>query len=133
MDLGLRERKKRETRQTIRQAALQLFGERGFEAVTVTEVAHAANVSQATVFNYFPTKEDLFYERMEDFEDELLAAVRTRRPGESVLSAFRDFVLDVSGVLAEDESTEQLATFARIVLESPALLQREEQIFARYT
>ena len=98
MDLGLRERKKRETRQTIRQAALQLFAERGFDAVTVTEVARVANVSQATVFNYFPTKEDLFYERMEDFEDELLAAVRTRRPGESVLSAFRDFVLDVSGV-----------------------------------
>src|SRR5947209_2382340 len=133
MDLGLRERQKRETRQTIRQAALQLFAERGFDAVTVTEVARVANVSQATVFNYFPTKEDLFYERMEDFEEELLAAVRTRRAGETVLTAFRDFVLNVSGVLAENESTEKLATFARIVLDSPALLQREQQIFARYT
>jgi AcrR family transcriptional regulator len=132
-ELGLRERKKQQMRETIRQTALRLFAERGFEAVTVTEVAREPNVSQATVFNYFPTKEDLFYQRMEVFEDGLLRAVRGRRPGQSVLAAFRDFVLTVSGVLAEDQATEQVATFARIVLESPALLEREQQIFSRYT
>lgn len=132
-ELGLRERKKQQTRQIIRDTALRLFAERGFEAVTVTEIAREANVSQATVFNYFPTKEDLFYQRMEVFEDELLRAVRERKPGETVLGAFRDFVLNVSGVLAENDSTEQLAMFARIVTESPALQERERQIFARYT
>jgi AcrR family transcriptional regulator len=130
---GLRERKKQQTREAIRQAALRLFAERGFEAVTVTEVAREANVSQATVFNYFPTKEDLFYQRMEVFEDELLRAVRERKPGQTVLAAFRNFVLTVSGILAEDQETEQVAMFARMVLESPALQERERQIFARYT
>ena len=132
-ELGLRERKKQQTRQTIRETALRLFGERGFEAVTVTQVAREANVSQATVFNYFPTKEDLFYERMEVFEEELLQAVRERKTGQTVLAAFRDFVLNASGVLAENDPTERLAMFARIVTESPALLERERQIFARYT
>jgi AcrR family transcriptional regulator len=130
---GLRERKKQQTRQTIRDTALRLFAERGFESVTVTEVAREANVSQATVFNYFPTKEDLFYQRMEVFEEGLLRAVRDRPAGRTVLEAFRDFVLNSSGVLAENDPTEQLAMFARIVIESPALRERERQIFARYT
>jgi AcrR family transcriptional regulator len=132
-ELGLRERKKQQTRETIRQVALRLFAERGFEAVPVVEVAREANVSPATVFNYFPTKEDLFYERMEIFEEELLRAVREREAGRPVLDAFRDFVLNASGVLAEDDPTERLAMFARIVLESPALQERESRIFARYT
>jgi AcrR family transcriptional regulator len=132
-ELGLRERKKQQTREAIRQVALRLFAERGFEAVPVTEVAREANVSPATVFNYFPTKEDLFYQRMEVFEEGLLQAVRNREVGETVFAAFRDFVLNASGVLSEDDPTERLAMFARIVLESPALLERESRIFARYT
>jgi AcrR family transcriptional regulator len=57
---GLRERKKRQTRQLIADTARRLFAERSFEDVTVAEVAGAADVAEATVFNYFPTKEDLF-------------------------------------------------------------------------
>jgi AcrR family transcriptional regulator len=132
-EVGLRERKKQQTREAIRQTALRLFAERGFEAVPVTEVAREANVSPGTVFNYFPTKEDLFYQRMEVFEEELLQAVREREAGQSVLTAFRDFVLNVSGVLAEGQGTEQVALFARIVTESPALQERERRIFDRYT
>jgi AcrR family transcriptional regulator len=131
--LGLRERKKQQTREAIRQTALRLFAERGFEAVTVTEVARQANVSPATVFNYFPTKEDLFYERMEVFEEELLEAVQNRHEGQSILAAFRDFVLSVSGVLAEQDPSERLAMFARIVVDSPALQERERRIFDRYS
>ena len=131
-ELGLRKRKKQQTRRAIRETALRLFGERGFDAVTVTDVAREADVSPATVFNYFPTKEDLFYERMEVFEEALLRAVRERKAGETVLAAFRDFVLNASGVLAENDPTMQLA-FARIVTDSPALQEREQQIFARYT
>ena len=56
---GLRERKKRQTRDAIAAAALALFLERGFDAVTVADVARAADVSEKTVFNHFPTKEDL--------------------------------------------------------------------------
>jgi len=56
---GLRERKKRQTREAIAQAAMALFVEHGFDAVTVADVARAADVSEKTVFNYFPAKEDL--------------------------------------------------------------------------
>jgi AcrR family transcriptional regulator len=60
---GLREAKKRRTRETIAQAAADLFHERGFAAVTIDDVASAANVSRQTVFNYFPTKEQMLFDR----------------------------------------------------------------------
>ena len=60
-ETGLRERKKRQTRQLLADTARRLFSERGFEQVSVAEIARAADVSAATVFNYFPTKEDLVF------------------------------------------------------------------------
>jgi len=130
---GLRERKKQQTRQTIAQAAHRLFAERGFDAVTVAEVARAANVSEGTVFNYFPTKEDLFYGGMEVFEAELIEAVRERPAGESVLSAFRRFVLERSERLAAEEVAELIEAAARVVSASPALMAREREIVTHYT
>jgi AcrR family transcriptional regulator len=128
--LGLRERKKQETRQLIADTARRLFTERSFDAVTVAEVARAANVSEKTVFNYFPTKEDLVYSRLEAFEDELLAAIRERGPGETVLFAFRTFLFQPRGVFALGESddgaaTGQIQAITRMITESPALLARE--------
>ena len=132
---GLRERKKARTRELIAETARTLFAERGFEAVTVAEVARAADVSQQTVFNYFPTKEDLVFWRLEAFEAELLGAIRDRPAGEPVIAAFGRFVRRPRGLLAERDAAARarLAGITRTIAESPALLARERQTLARYT
>jgi AcrR family transcriptional regulator len=133
--LGLRERKKQQTRRLIAETARRLFAERGFDRVPVAEIAREADVSEQTVFNYFPTKEDLVYWRLGTFEDELLATIREREEGESALAAFRRFVLVQRGLLGQTDpdAREQLTALTRTIEESPALLAREQQIFARYT
>jgi AcrR family transcriptional regulator len=135
MATGLRERKKQRTRELLAETARRLFTERGFERVSVAEIAREAEVSEKTVFNYFPTKEDLVYWRLETFEQELLETVRAREPGESVLDAFGRFVSAARGMLtSQDEATrERLAALSRMIAASPALLAREQQIFAGYT
>ena len=130
---GLRARKKEQTRRRIGEAAARLFAERSFDAVTVADVARAADVSEGTVFNYFPAKEDLFYDQMEAFESALLDAVRDRPPGESVLAAFRSIVLDRSRGLDQEERASVIAKAARIIAASPALQAREREIVARST
>jgi AcrR family transcriptional regulator len=134
-EVGLRERKKQRTRQLIAETARQLFTERGFDAVPVADVARAAEVSEATVFNYFPTKEDLVFQGMEAFEDELLRAVRDRSVGEPAAAAFGRFATQPRGFLAaQDEQTARhLVGVSRMIAESPALLARQREIFARYT
>ena len=137
--VGLRERKKQRTRELIAETARRLFAERGFENVTVAEIAHEADVAEKTVYNYFPTKEDLFYSRLEAFEAELLAAIRDRAAGETVLTAFKRFLLAPRGIYAKLEADDaraaqqQLRTVTRIITNSPALLAREQQVFADYT
>jgi AcrR family transcriptional regulator len=130
---GLRERKKEQTRRSIAEKARALFQERGFDAVSVAEVARAADVSEGTVFNYFPTKEELFYSGMEAFEARLVDAVRTRPPGQSVLESFRRFVLGDIARLASDDVAEMIADAARIVGSSRGLQAYEREIVAEYT
>jgi AcrR family transcriptional regulator len=132
---GLRERKKQRTRQLISETARRLFIERGFEQVSVAEIAREADVSEMTVFNYFPTKEDLVYSGLEAFEDQLLAAIRDRQPGQTILDAFAEFVLEPRGLLVakDDKAARDLVAATRMIAASPALLAREQQIFARYT
>ena len=132
---GLRERKKQQTREAIAEAARALFVERGFEAVRVAEIARAADVSEKTVFNYFPTKEDLVFWRLEAFEEEILGALRERAPGEPALAAFRRFVLTPRGLIDEDDpaARERLLGITRMITSSPALVAREQQVFERFT
>ena len=133
-ELGLRERKKQRTREQIADAAWALFAERGFEQVPVAEIAAAADVSEATVFNYFQTKEDLVFARMEVFEQELLDTIRDRDVGESIVQAFGRFVLRPRGFLGSDDpsASEGMRTVAR-VMRSPALRARERDILDGYT
>ncbi|TQF06602.1 TetR family transcriptional regulator [Kitasatospora acidiphila] len=130
--MGLREAKKQQTRAALADAAMGLFVERGFDGVTVAEVARAAGVSVNTAFNYFPTKEDLFFDRQAEVEAWLAEAVRTRPAGTSALGAVRAGLL---AALECDEPTLGLrpgaAVFWRLVAESPALQARGREIAER--
>lgn len=132
-ELGLRQRKKAQTREAIYQAARRLFSERGFERVTVAEVAREANVSEVTVFNYFPSKEDLFYGGMHFFEEELLDAVRGRKPNESALKAFRRKLLESVEGLRSKERFAAIRKATEAYAASPALASREREIVERYS
>lgn len=125
---GLRERRKQRTRRLISETAWQLFADRGFERVTVGDVARAAEVAEATVFNYFRTKEALVFQGMEAFEAALLEAIRSRDPGETAVSALRRFLLAQGRVAQEPSIGDVIAQTARMVEASPALRVREGEI-----
>jgi len=132
-EVGLRARKKELTRQQIFDAARRLFAQRGFDAVTVAEIAREANVSEVTVFNYYPSKEDLFYGGMQFFEERLLEAVRTRPRGESAIKALRRCLLESADGLQSRERIDAILRAAEIVSASPSLMAREREIVERYT
>jgi AcrR family transcriptional regulator len=96
---GLRERKKARTRRLIADTAARLFAERGYEHVAVTDVAREAEVAEQTVYNYFPTKEQLVTDREQQVQDRLCDLIRSRPPGVTSAAAIREFVLkSVAGI-----------------------------------
>jgi AcrR family transcriptional regulator len=120
---GLRERKKRRTREAIAAAAMALFRERGFDAVTVADVARAADVSEKTIFNYFPAKEDLVFREGGGRRAALIEAIRDRAPGASFVAPFRAAThafLD----RVEHEPVEATVAIPRLVAGSTALRNR---------
>lgn len=130
--MGLRELKKEQTRQLIADTAWRLFADQGFDQVSVAEVAREAQVAEATVYNYFRTKEDIFYWRLEAFGARLAEAVANRPPGEPALAAFRRALLAEGGLLAQAEAgdaqaLDRLRTVNQLIAASPALLAREQQ------
>jgi AcrR family transcriptional regulator len=98
---GLRERKRARTRQLIADAAARLFAERGYENVAVAEVAREAEVAEQTVYNYFPTKEQLVTDRDQQVQERMSELIRSRPPGVTAAAAVRGFVLGfVAGIRA---------------------------------
>ncbi len=86
---GLRELKKVKTRQHIADTAARLFGEHGFEQVSVADVARAAEVSEQTIYNYFSTKHDLVLDRADEIREQLVRLVADRTAGQSPAEALR--------------------------------------------
>src|SRR5580704_19480630 len=127
MTAGLRERRKQEARQAISGVAMAMFEARGFDEVTISQVAEAAGVSKMTVTNYFPRKEDLVFDRAEMIIGSLAGAVTGRASGESLLAAVRR---DYAERIAEGEVTLGMPTltFARMVGGSHALTSRRREI-----
>ncbi|MFI8272545.1 MULTISPECIES: TetR/AcrR family transcriptional regulator [Streptomyces] len=125
--VGLRERKKRLTYQAVSDAAITMFLERGFDKVSVAEVAAAADISKPTLFRYFPAKEDLVLHRFADHEDEAARVVTGRAPDETPLDALRRHFLD--GLDRRDPVTglcdaPQVLAFLRLLYGTPSLVAR---------
>ncbi|WP_169786214.1 TetR/AcrR family transcriptional regulator [Streptomyces yerevanensis] len=140
-DTGLRERKKRRMYQEVSDLAIALFLEKGFEKVSVAEIAAAAEISKPTLFRYFPAKEDLVLHRFADHEDEAARVVGERAEGQSPLEALRVHFLDglercdpVTGL----NDAEPVLAFHRLLYGTPSLvarlsgfLERSEEALAR--
>jgi AcrR family transcriptional regulator len=127
MATGLRERRKQEARRAISGIAMAMFAAKGFDEVTISQVADAAGVSKMTVTNYFPRKEDLVFDRAEVIIRSLADAAAARAPGESLLAAIRR---DYAERIAAGDVTLGVptATFARMVRSSPVLTSRGREI-----
>ncbi|RSS73963.1 TetR/AcrR family transcriptional regulator [Streptomyces sp. WAC06614] len=124
---GLRETKKQRTRAHLRATALELFLERGFDAVSVADVAAAAEVSKPTLFRYFPTKEDLVLDRFADHQDEAARVVRDRPAGQTPVGALH---AQYTAALAERDPATGLSdlpdivAFMRLLYSADSLLGR---------
>lgn len=131
----LRESKKRETRQRISDVATALFFARGFEAVTVDEIAVAANVAKVTVFNYFSRKEELFLDREDDLKLGFLRDALAQRPKrqslEQLLGAVVDGLRDEKHPFVRFDS--QTLGWWRVVAASPSLQARLREIWDEAT
>jgi len=131
-DEGLRERKRRRTRAAIAEAAMRLFLARGFDQVSVAEIAEAAEVAEKTVYNYFPTKGELFFDEGADLLAELLHTVSTRAPGVSALEAVRGYLAGLAEWAGHRCPVRPTAEFRALIAASPALQAAQRQMFARY-
>ncbi|CAL9520309.1 TetR family transcriptional regulator [Streptomyces sp. Tu 3180] len=123
-EIGLRERKKRQMYRTVSDTAIRLFLERGFDAVSVAEVAAAAGISKPTLFRYFPAKEDLVLHRIADHEDEAArVAGRGPTPVEALRRHFLDGLRRCDPVTGLNDDPEVLA-FHTLLYGTPALVAR---------
>jgi AcrR family transcriptional regulator len=120
---GLRERKKRETRTAIHEAAMKLFATQGFGGTTIDEIAEAANVSRATVFTYFPTKEEIVHGEGSAAIEDFAARLRDRPDGVSTIDMVRGWLEALSGWFEPELVLQQ-----RLAREVPAVGARRLQL-----
>lgn len=132
--MGLRERKKQKTRESIQRAALRLFLKQGYEETTVEDIAEAAEISASTFFNYFPTKEDVV---LYDIYDPVAIEMILNRPKDEPLNTVARRVLEAMDELFERDK-EMMLQRAKLVMDVPELrgrmwdeLERTLGVFAR--
>lgn len=124
---GRRERKRRQTRERIEQAAINLFLERGFEVTTVEDIAERADVSKRSFFDYFPSKEDVVFAWQDGFAEHLMRAIASRPVDEPVVKAVQ-YGLTSAIVSAADERALRLGELIR---RTPVLLARDQFKYAK--
>src|SRR3954453_12037237 len=120
-----RARKKARTIEEIRTAARAMFAARGFESVTIADIAAAADVAVQTVFNHFPTKEDLFFDGRTPWVDGAAEAVRSRPASVPPLRALREYLVGTVAVLADPQADEARRSFVATIEASSTLRARE--------
>jgi AcrR family transcriptional regulator len=136
---GLRERKKRLMRQQLSDTATQMFMERGFDAVRVTEIAEACGVSEKTVFNYFPTKESLILDRLESTMASLKSGLAQPEvePAEAALRILADELSAMTSWLAAQDDLAQASAairrFGTLIQASPALRAHQSDMMDQLT
>jgi AcrR family transcriptional regulator len=119
--LGLRERKKQRTRETIARVALELFAEHGFHDTTIKQIADAADVSPRTVSGYFPTKEELLFPNREQLIASLGTRLEQREPDETAMEALRAWLLE--HILGDDELEHRNERCRQGVIEADPVLR----------
>jgi AcrR family transcriptional regulator len=127
---GLRERKKQRTREHIVEQAMALFDKRGFEHVTIADIAAAADIAPRTFFSYFPSKEDVVFHDFHAYFAALEDQMDARPPGESTLDVLRAFVEGILERMDHDDPAEQCRR--RVVANSPTLQQRDRELVGRF-
>ncbi len=124
---GRRERKRRETRERIANAAMTLFLQRGFEATTVDDIAAAADISKRSFFDYFPTKEEVISAWQDEFGAALAAAVAARPLPESLAKVVKEAL--TSSIVAA--ANPRALAIDQLVRETPVLRERDQLKYAR--
>ena len=130
--IGRRERKKAATRKTISDVATMLFLERGFDNVSIREVADAADVSPTTVFAHFSQKEALVFDEDDEQRDRLVAAVRNRPAGVTINRALHDFYAEEIDVNFEEHGDQVARRFMNFLNETPALRDYASKMWLRH-
>jgi AcrR family transcriptional regulator len=118
---GLRDRKKRRTRELIATTAARLFAEHGYEHVSVLDIAAAAEMSEQTIYNHFRTKSELVLDRDHELRDQLTTAIRQRPPGVSPAAAIRDVALSLIDALRAMDGEEARGGLGYLSTRSPAV------------
>jgi len=129
-ELGLRERKKQRTRELIIERAMALFDERGFEHVTIADIAAAADIAPRTFFSYFPSKDAVVYHDFEAYFGAFEVRVRERDEGVTTLDVLRDFVAEVVERMDPRDPAELCRR--RVIDKSSALRQHDREMIARF-
>jgi AcrR family transcriptional regulator len=127
--VGRRERKKAATRQALADAALRLFLERGYDQVSIKEIADAADVSTTTLFKHFPGKEALLFDEDEEQEAVIVAAVRDRPAGQSIPQALHELTRRRRELTATDPD---FARMAELMAQTPALRHHASRMWMRH-
>lgn len=124
---GRRERKRRQTRERIEQAAMTLFMERGFDATTIEEITEAADVSKRSFFDYFPSKEEVVFAWQDSFADRLMAAIAARPAGESSVKAVEEALI----VTVTASADERALALSELIHCTPTLKARDQLKYAK--